>query len=350
VHSNGGQLFWQPGAYIADGRITTPRPPLGTEAFYWQSANRILSQVRASRQTVVTPENVGGSSDVLYSSAGNVREDLYFTYGVYAFGWEVGGSVYNPATGNFQGGSFQPPWVAGGLISGHDETMEYANGVMEMFRIASDWGMDKTPATSTLLNAGQSDSPKGVRFDTSEPATIYYTTDGSTPTVNSPRYKETEFREPGETLWVEQTTMFKWFSVDAAGNLEPIRTQTVQIGETSSPSGTVPATLSLSLSGPASFGAFTAGVAKDYTTSSSANVISTAGDAALSVADPGHLVNGTFTLPEPLVVEFSKASWTAPVSNDPVTITFKQHINANDALRTGQYSKTLTFTLSTTNP
>ena len=154
VHSNGGQLFWQPGAYIADGRITTPRPPLGHEAFYWQSADRILSQVRAHRQTVVTPENVGGSSDVLYSSAGNVREDMYFNYGIFAFGWEVGGSVYNPATGNFQGGSFQPPWVAGGLISGHDETMEYANGIMEMFRIASDFGKDKTAATSTLKAAG----------------------------------------------------------------------------------------------------------------------------------------------------------------------------------------------------
>ena len=155
VHSNGGQLFWQPGAYIADGRITTPRPPMGHEAFYWQSADRILSQVRARRQTVVTPENVGGSSDVLYSSAGNVREELYFNYGVYAFGWEVGGSVYNPATGNFQAGSFQPAWVGNpDLVSGHSETMEYANGVMEMFRIASDFGKDKTGATSTLV-AGQ---------------------------------------------------------------------------------------------------------------------------------------------------------------------------------------------------
>ena len=179
VHSNGGQLFWQPGAYIANGRIVTPRPPMGHEAFYWQSADRILSQVRAHRETVVTPENVGGSSDVLYSSAGNVREDMYFNYGIFAFGWEVGGSVYNPATGNFQGGSFQPPWVAGGLISGHDETMEYANGIMEMFRIASDFGKDKTAATSTLVPAGQSDSPKGVRFEVSEPATVYYTTDGT---------------------------------------------------------------------------------------------------------------------------------------------------------------------------
>jgi hypothetical protein len=115
-------------------------------------------------------------------------------------------------------------------------------------------------------------------------------------------------------------------------------------------SGTVPATLSLTLGGAASFGAFTPGIAKDYTASTTANVISSAGDAALTVSDPGHLTNGTFALPEPLGVAFSKASWTAPVSNDPVTITFSQHVNANDALRTGAYSKTLTFTLSTTAP
>ena len=76
-------------------------------------------------------------------------------------------------------------------------------------------------------------------------------------------------------------------------------------------------------------------------------MISTAGDAALTVSDPGHLMNGTFSLPSPLEVAFSKSTWTAPVSNDPVTINFKQHIGATDALRTGSYSKTLTFTLST---
>ena len=114
--------------------------------------------------------------------------------------------------------------------------------------------------------------------------------------------------------------------------------------------GTVPATLALTLGGPATFGALTPGVAKDYTASTSANVITTAGDATLSVSDPGHLMNGTFALPSPLVVEFSKSTWTGPASNDPVTITFKQHVGATDALRTGSYSKTLTFTLSTTTP
>jgi predicted deacylase len=114
--------------------------------------------------------------------------------------------------------------------------------------------------------------------------------------------------------------------------------------------GTVPATLSLTLGAPASFGPFTPGVEKDYTASTPATVISSAGDATLSVSDPGHLMNGAFALPSALEVTFSKSTWTAPVANEEVTIAFKQHIGASDPLRTGSYSKTLTFTLSTTTP
>ena len=84
-------------------------------------------------------------------------------------------------------------------------------------------------------------------------------------------------------------------------------------------------------------------------------MISTAGDATLSVADPsptntGHLVNGTFALPSRCGGLGTLKTWTAPTSNESVPITFTQSIAANDALRTGAYSKTLTFTLSTTNP
>src|SRR5262249_44287126 len=69
--------------------------------------------------------------------------------------------------------------------------------------------------------------------------------------------------------------------------------------------GSVPSTLSLTLGTPASFGALTPGLQKDYFASMTANVISTAADAQLSVADPssvatGHLVNGSFSLPEGL--------------------------------------------------
>ena len=137
----------------------------------------------------------------------------------------------------------------------------------------------------------------------------------------------------------------------------------------------VPATLALSLGVSAMFGAFTPGIGNDYNASSTANVISTAGDGVLSVADPssnatGRLVNGTFSLPQPVQAAATSPAGTGralapvggsaaptslltyggPISNDPVTLNFRQRINANDALRTGAYSKTLTFTLSTTQP
>ena len=120
--------------------------------------------------------------------------------------------------------------------------------------------------------------------------------------------------------------------------------------------GSVPATLALTLGPAASLGPFTPGVAGDYTGSTTATVTSTAGDATLTVADPstdhpGHLVNGTFALPQPLQVNHSALpaaarTWSGPTSNEPVGLEFEQHIDATDALRTGTYAKTLTFTLS----
>ena len=121
-----------------------------------------------------------------------------------------------------QEGSFQPPWVGtADLVSGHSETMEYTNGVMEMFRIAEEWGKDRQRPTSELVpGQGTYDGPVDVVFQTSEPASVYYTTNGARPTLNSLRYKATEFREPGETFHVTETTTFKWFAVDTAGNVE----------------------------------------------------------------------------------------------------------------------------------
>ena len=142
---------------------------------------------------------------------------------------------------------------------------------------------------------------------------------------------------------------------------------------TTSVGGTVPATLSLSLGAPASFGEFTPCVTKTYLAGTSANVISTAGDALLSVHDAstvatGHLVNGAFSLAQPLQARATNSAvtgtafnnvggaasplnlltWNGPVSNDAVTLQFSQLVNAVDALRTGTYAKQLTFTLSST--
>ena len=123
--------------------------------------------------------------------------------------------------------------------------------------------------------------------------------------------------------------------------------------------GTVAPTLDLTLGG-GQFGAFVPGVARTYTATVSADVLSTGGDAALSVSDPsptapGRLVNGAYALTQPPQVAGAPLpatvkSWPAPVSHDPVTIALSQAITATEPLRTGTYAKTLTFTLSTTAP
>jgi beta-glucosidase len=139
--------------------------------------------------------------------------------------------------------------------------------------------------------------------------------------------------------------------------------------------GVVPATLALTTGPAATFGVFTPAVTRDYFASTTATVTSTAGEAVLSVADAtgnatGRLVNGTFALPQALqararnaqntgtaynfvgtpVAALNLLSYSGPVSADPVTLEFKQSIAATDALRTGTYGKTLTFSLSTTTP
>jgi hypothetical protein len=129
----------------------------------------------------------------------------------------------------------------------------------------------------------------------------------------------------------------------AAPQATPTAVATAEVG------GSVPPTLALTV-GPDSFGAFHPGVAREYTAVAAANVISSAGDAALTVSEPGRLANGSRTLAQPLRVDIAPATWSDPVSNAPVTVTFKQAIGADEPLRTGSYSRTLTFTLSTTNP
>jgi hypothetical protein len=53
-----------------------------------------------------------------------------------------------------------------------------------------------------------------------EPATVYYTLDGSRPTLKSPKLEAAGLREGAESLTVDKTTEVRWFSVDIAGNVE----------------------------------------------------------------------------------------------------------------------------------
>ena len=206
---------------------------------------------------------------------------------------------------------------------------------------------------------------------------------GTTVTYTLPTATDNEDPNPvvtcdpasGSTFAVGTTTV-TCVAKDANGNTSAPKTFNVVVRRdvpvNGGVGGTVGATLSLSIAGPATFPAFTPGVAQTYLANTSATVTSTAGDALLTVSDPstvgtGHLVNGTFVLPEPLQIRARNAAntgtafnnigssynlltWSGPVSNDAVTLEFSQRVKANDPLRTGTYNKALTYTLSTTTP
>ena len=132
----------------------------------------------------------------------------------------------------------------------------------------------------------------------------------------------------------------------------------------------MPGVLALTFGAAPGLGTIMPGIAKDYTASVAATVTSSATAAALSVRDPsatatGHLVNGTSVMPQVLQVRadtvafaplsstgaaLALTSWETPVGARPVAVEFKQPVAATDALLTGSYGKTLTFTLSATTP
>jgi hypothetical protein len=132
--------------------------------------------------------------------------------------------------------------------------------------------------------------------------------------------------------------------------------------------GQTPTMLSLDIDGPVSLGTFVPGTTREYTATARATVTTSTGDATLSVSDktgndPGHLVNGTARLQQPLQVRAGNGpfgnlssapldlmTFDGPVSNEAVTLGFRQSIHSSEELRSGGYHKTLTFTLSTTSP
>lgn len=205
THSFGNYFMWSPGAYVTPGRETLPRPDFGDEAFFWAASQEILTAIKEHRGTVVTPARTGPIADVLYSAAGNSGDHLWYDDGIFAWNFEVGDA------------GFQPPFND----EGHEQALEFSNGLMELFRVAYQYDKDHQRPTSTLVpGQGRYDGPVEMVFEASEPVTIFYTLDGSAPTTSSPMIQSSGVREGAESITITETTTVHWFAVDAAGNIE----------------------------------------------------------------------------------------------------------------------------------
>jgi len=74
------------------------------------------------------------------------------------------------------------------------------------------------PVTTVAPAGGFVATPQTVTLSVNEPATIYYTTNGSDPTISSPQY--------AAPITVGNTTTLKFFAVDTAGNYELTKSAT----------------------------------------------------------------------------------------------------------------------------
>ena len=333
----------------------------------------------------------GPWTDVYYEASSTAEQQAFYGYGTFGFTPE--------ATPGFSGAqTYHPPYQ--NVIDNYLGTgTRYANQTMrglyyDAFKAATEpqlhsvitgtapagvtLALTKSYTLDTSLTTWVTGPPQEIRaFPNAIRTTLTVPANGRFEWHVNPSSRPSQY----SSAFIDES----WILTCTAADGTVLETTTVKIarGQLANRSlctqgtvgGSVPATLSLTLGTPASFGPFTPGIGREYDATQTANVISSAGNAALSVADAdptltGRLVNGAFSLAQPLraaatspaatgsalaVVGGSASpttllTWPGPVSNDPVTVAFKQAIGAGDALRTGTYSKTLTFTLSTTNP
>ncbi|VEF46894.1 poly(3-hydroxybutyrate) depolymerase [Bacillus freudenreichii] len=215
IHSYGGYFMWSPGAYDPQ-RKTLPRPTAGEESFYWAASTHILNKIQDHRGTVILPSRTGPIPDVLYSAAGNSADYLWYEKGIYTWNFEVGADLWNSSTNRWQAVGFQPAYA-----EGHEEAMEFANGLIALMEVAYNHAKDKQPPKSKAVpGKGTFDGPVDVTFELSEPATVYYTLDGSKPTFESDKIQLSGTREGAESIRVTESTTINYFAVDPAGNIE----------------------------------------------------------------------------------------------------------------------------------
>jgi hypothetical protein len=225
VHTHGGYFMWAPGAYQSEGRVPLERPTVGVEEYFFEASDTILGRIAEHRGTVVEPGRTGPIIDVLYSAAGNSGDDVWYSSvergtPIFAWNFEAGANRYTGqgASGWQSINGFFPPFEE----EGFDQAMEFATGVYGLLQVAHEFQEDTTPPTSraNVTNGGWYTGHVDVEFELSEPATIYYTTDGSRPTFDSDVVERRDARDSAAPIRIEETTTLRWFAVDAAGNIE----------------------------------------------------------------------------------------------------------------------------------
>lgn len=135
LHSFGGYIMWPPGAARAEGEGGLAHLTPEQEALFNLGAERMAEAIKQRRGTVIPADQIGTGVDVMYSSAGNSADHLWYFKGIFAWSLEVG--VERPDShGEPRPVGFQPDFP-----EGRTEALEFADGLVALLRLVQERGM-----------------------------------------------------------------------------------------------------------------------------------------------------------------------------------------------------------------
>ncbi len=147
---------------------------------------------------------------MLYSAAGNSGDMLWYKYGIYAWDFEVGST-------------FQPPFEAETPTGPAPTRRPWSSPTASSRCCGSPATTTPTrcrPTSEVKVTSSATEGKVNVEFTTSEPASVFYTTDGTVPNL---RVDDVRRRRPARgrrAPQVDEGAEVRWITVDSRGNVE----------------------------------------------------------------------------------------------------------------------------------
>ena len=187
----------------------------------WRREHYVLDSRAASVEILALDRPVLGTADTAMLQWRSTTTEATYEVAVTTSGWEPGRLI---ATGQVIAGEVQHTAIPGAALRSGENRL--------WLRVQHSAGV--TGATSRLMlqhatpaitrawpASGVFGTPQTVQLFTDRQAVIYYTTDGSEPTLESPRYTD--------PVRLEGSLQLRYFSVDPYGNREAAREERYEI-------------------------------------------------------------------------------------------------------------------------
>ena len=218
IHSYGGYFMWSPGAYIVPGRITLPAPNIGIEAYFFAGADLVLGRIKEERNTVILSERTGRS----WTCSTRPRATAPTTSGTGKGSCPTPSRRAPTSSGPPRRGRRSRAWASSPTYEpeGRYEALEFASGNYGLLETALQYAFDTEPPVADIVpDGGASQTPIRATFEyVNEPAVIYYTLDGSEPTLASTKWEAQGPRHAGPGVPVRGSGVTGHAQVDRPGH------------------------------------------------------------------------------------------------------------------------------------